>query len=82
MKLVQCVLQSDKTKIITYLESEKHIVIGNLVTLKDSETPDRLWKVLSKGIPREFKDIKGGKTSKKFYRHDFIKKGDGYVSCK
>jgi hypothetical protein len=49
MKLVQCKLQSENTYTTAWLENK--VKIGNLVTLKDTDEPQRLWKVLSVSKP-------------------------------
>ena len=57
-KLVQCHLKSDTKETVAWLEPK--IKVGNQITLKDSDEPERLWEFLSIGEPRDKTDIHRG----------------------
>lgn len=54
----QCNLKSEEATLITWLSNEKKFKVGDFVTLKDSDEPKRIWKVLSKGKAHPRSDIK------------------------
>lgn len=56
MKKVQVTLQSDNAMLTCWVEPK--VTAGNYITLKDSDDPHRLWKVLSVGEPKEVSEIK------------------------
>lgn len=47
--MYQCRLQSGNEVKICWLSDEKPFKEGDVITLKDSENPNQLWKVTSKG---------------------------------
>lgn len=66
MRKVQVRLQSDDRVRTCWVEPK--VKIGNRITLKNSEDPDRMWTVLSVGEPTEMNEIHtewnvGGVTS-------------------
>ena len=54
--LVQVDLRSDNRFLTCWVEPK--VRFGDRVTLKNSESPDRLWDVLRVGEPRAASDIK------------------------
>lgn len=58
MKLVQVDLIADRTRLTCWVEDK--VKIGNLITLKNSDDPHRLWEVLRVGEPREHSSINRG----------------------
>ncbi len=54
----QCRLVSKNAVMIVWLSDEKKFKVGDSVTLKDSDEPNRLWKVTSKGKGHPRSDIK------------------------
>lgn len=58
MKLVQVKLKSDNKLMTAWVEAK--VKVGNLITLKDTDEPQRKWKVLSVGREHDRSDIKRG----------------------
>lgn len=59
--MVQVRLQSGKSHRVCWLRKEdKPFKVGSFITLKDSEEPDRFWRVMGIGEPKELKDIYRG----------------------
>jgi len=57
--MYQCVLRSDNAIMVTWLSNEKEFKVGDWITLKTSEEPDRKWEVLNKDFyPHHISTIK------------------------
>lgn len=56
--MYQCRLESENMVTITWLSDEKEFDVGDFVTLKDSEEPNRRWKVTTKGKGHPRSDVK------------------------
>lgn len=54
----QCKLSSGDAVMITWLSNDKEFKVGDWVTLKDSDEPDRRWRIVVKGDPNKRDDVK------------------------
>lgn len=56
--MYQCRLESGNAVMIVWLSDEKSFKVGDFVTLKDSDEPQRKWKVTTKGKGHPISDVK------------------------
>ena len=77
MQVVQCILMSDKTKLLAWLDIPigKPLRVGNLVTLKDSDDPKRKWRIDHLGAVLEKSDLKRSST---WFRNDVVREGKSF----
>lgn len=54
MLMIQAKLQSGETHRTCWLDCSKRLIIGTAITLKNSDEPDRWWKIT--GVGNEVKD--------------------------
>ena len=72
--MFQCKLQSENQILITWLSNDIEFEVGNFVTLKDTDEPKRLWKVITKGKGHPRSDVKQKWTSQDLKRDGNRKK--------
>lgn len=70
MKIVQCSLEHGTTSQIAWLDWRKDLKVGCYVTLKDSEDPLMLWKVISMGKVLDEKSMSMQKRSESWFAND------------
>lgn len=70
MKKVQCLLKSKNTTTVCWIDNDPRLKQGIFITLKDTDTPERRWEIITIGVPREMSDIKGGHSSKDWHKND------------
>jgi len=75
MKVIQCTLESHKSTQVAYLDIRPDLSIGKYVTLKDSDNPDRRWRVMGMGHIMEKSEIK---RSHQWYENDFVRDGKSF----
>jgi hypothetical protein len=80
MKIVQTILKSGDTQQVAWIDNDPRVRVGVQVTLKDSDEPERLWKVTAMGAIADKTDI-AGKRSGTWFNTDFVRKGNSYVSA-
>lgn len=56
--LTQVDLRSDNRLLTCWVEPK--VVVGNRITLKDTDEPERLWEVLRVGVKQKATDVKRG----------------------
>lgn len=72
MKVQQCLLRSGNASKTVFLDPG--LKTGNLVTLKDDEYPERLWRVVQLYEIMDAKDIKESHHSEEWYKKDWLHK--------
>lgn len=87
MKIVQCSLSAKHgeniySTLTVWLDVRPDLKEGAFVTLKDSDEPERLWKVESVGDRQEEKaDIVIKGHSQAFFKRDMHRKNGSWENC-
>jgi hypothetical protein len=65
---VQCVLESGNMRMVSWLDNREDLEIGKIVTLSDSDEPDRKWKILSMSKPHSRDNFIDSHKARKTFR--------------